>query len=121
MRAITGLMTVYVVATAIAFSVFITSSDSTISNVIFAESAFALPMVIACFLGLIFRGATARRSLLFFEIGFLIFSLLVFISTFAGEHDAQYQLAVLVIPLIGFPAVAIAGVIAAVSPKSQPK
>ncbi|MDR3572197.1 MAG: hypothetical protein P4L81_08525 [Candidatus Pacebacteria bacterium] len=87
----------------------------------FAEAAFALPMIIAFFLALIFRGVEARRSLLFFEIGFSIFSILVFVRTFTGEHDAQYQLAVLVIPLIGFPAVVIAGVIAAFSPKRRPK
>jgi len=45
----------------------------------------------------------------------------VFVRTFTGEHDAQYQLAVLVIPLIGFPTVVIAGVIAAFSSKRQPK
>jgi hypothetical protein len=37
----------------------------------------------------------------------------VFYSTFAVEHDAQYQLALFFIPLIGFPTVAIAGAIAA--------
>lgn len=121
MRAVTGLTTGYVVVIAIVFSVFITSSDSKISSVEFAEAAFALPMIIAFFLALIFRGVEARRSLLFFEIVFSIFSMLVFVRTFTGEHDAQYQLAVLVIPLIGFPAVVIAGVIAAFSPKRQPK
>jgi hypothetical protein len=121
MRAISALTTGYVVVVAIVFSVFITSSGSAISNVVFAEAAFALPMMIAFFLALIFRGVIARRSLLFFEIGFSIFSLLVFVSAFTGEHDAQYQLAALVIPLIGFPAVVIAGVIAAFSPKSQPE
>ncbi len=121
MRAVTGLTTAYVFVIAIVFSVFITSSGSTISNVAFAETAFALPMIIAFFLASIFRGARSRRSLLYFAIGFSIFSLLVFVRTFTGKHDAQYQLAVLAIPLIGFPAVVIAGVIAAFSPKNQPE
>ena len=46
--------------------------------------------------------------------------MLVFVRTFTEEHDAQYQLAVLVIPLIGFPAVVIAGVIAAPTPDGVP-
>jgi len=78
-------------------------------------------MIIAFLLALIFHDSEARRSFLVFEIGFSIFSLLVFVRTFTGEHDAQYQLAVLVIPLIGFPTVVIAGVIAAFSSKRQPK
>lgn len=97
------------------------STDSTISNVAFAELAFASPVIIAFFLALTFRVVAARRSLLVFDVGFCIFSLLVFVITFVGGHDAQYQLVLLVIPLIGFPAVVIVGLVAAFSPKGQPE
>jgi hypothetical protein len=119
MKAIIGLTAAYAIAVAIVFAGFVISSPSSISNIALAEAAFALLMMIACFLALIIRSVIARRVLLVFEIGFSILSLLILVSTFTGEHDAQYQLAVLAIPLMGFPAVAIPGVIAALSPRSR--
>jgi len=117
MKAIVGLTLVYVIVIAIAFSAFITSRGSTVDNVLFGEAVFALPMVISSVLAVAIQRATARRILLIFEIAFSIFSLAVFVSTFTGEHDAQYQLVLLAIPLVGFPAIAIAGALAAVSPR----
>jgi len=120
MKAIIGLTAGYALAIAIAFSAFITSSEPTISNVLFGEAAFALPMIISSILALVIRRVNAHRILLVFEIIFSILSVVIFVSTFIGEHDAQYQLALLFLPLIGFPAVVIAGAMAASTAKEKP-
>jgi len=115
MKAIFALTSAYVIAIAIAVS----SSDSTIGIVLIGEAVFALPMIIGCGLASIIRQENARLILLVFEIGFSIFSLLIFIVTFTGEHDAQYQLALLIVALVGFPSVVISGAVAAFWPTNK--
>ncbi len=112
MRTIFGL-TVACVLIMAATMAHISDAGAKMSGVAFGEALFSTPMIIACLLSLVMRRTEPRRVLLTFEIAFSILTLLVFVNTFAGEHDAQYQLALLFIPLIGFPGVVIAGVIAA--------
>ena len=76
------------------------------------EALFGAPLLIACGLSMWLNSVQARRIFLGFAVGYIIFSWAVFHSTFTGEHDAQYQLLLLQIPMIGFPALLIVGVIA---------
>src|SRR4051812_38688161 len=78
----------------------------------FFEALFGTPLLIACGLTLWLDSVQARRIFLGFAVGYSIFTLDVFCSTFTGEHDAQYQLLLFQIPIIGFPALLIVGVIA---------
>jgi hypothetical protein len=112
MRAITGLTAAYIIimATTMFYSY---DPGSKISGIIFGEALFSSPIIISCILSLFLKRFEARGVMLLFGVGFSIFSLSVFYSTFAGERDAQYQLTLLLIPAVGFPAVAIAGAIAA--------
>jgi len=112
MRAITGLTAAYIIIMAAAM---FHSSDpgSKINGIVFGEVLFSSPIIISYVLSLFLKRFEARGVMLLFGVGFSVFSLFVFYSTFAGEHDAQYQLELLLIPAAGFPAVAIAGAIAA--------
>jgi hypothetical protein len=107
----TVLTAAYVVVMALVFST--GSTNSTVEGVLFGEILFAGPMVIAYALSIWMRRVEAHRVLLAFQVGFSILTAIIYNWTFAGEHDAQYQLTLLFIPLIGFPAVAIAGLAAA--------
>jgi predicted N-acetyltransferase YhbS len=55
----------------------------------------------------------ARIILLGYGVGYSILTALTFYWTFGFEHDAQYQLMLFLIPMFGFPTVAIAGLAAA--------
>ena len=113
MRAITTLTAGYMLIMAAAM--FYTSdAGAKLSGIAIGEVAFSSPMIISYVLSLFLKSFEARCVMLVFGAIFSIFALFMFYSTFVGEHDAQYQLALLLIPFVGFPAVAIAGVIAAV-------
>jgi len=84
-----------------------------IDGIIFGEVLFATPMMIAYGLSRLRTSEGARQVLLGYEIGYSLLTLIVFWTSFAGEHDAQYQLTLFLIPLIGFPSAAIAGLVAA--------
>lgn len=109
MRAITGLTAAYVIALAAVM----TSSGESANAVLIDEVVFASPMLIAYALSRWVVHAGGRIILLGFEILFSVFSFAVFYWTFTGEHDAQYQLALLAIPLLGFPTIVIVGAVAA--------
>lgn len=112
MRAIVGLAAAYVLIVAVVL--FYTSdAGSKADGVLFGEAFFAAPMMIAYALARWMIGVEARRVILGFEVGFSVLTLAIFYLTFSGEHDAQYQLALLLIPLFGFPSVVVAGLIAA--------
>ena len=72
-------------------------------------------MLIAAVLSLLLSRRAARMGLLVFALGYSALTAIVWYSTFSGEHDAQYQLALLVIPMIGFPCVAVVGLAALTS------
>lgn len=111
MLAITLLTAIYVIA--LATMTARASSVGNLNGVIVAEAMFASPMLIAYALSRWLVRRESRIVLLVFEIAFLIFTCAVFYHTFTGEHDAQYQLKLLIIPFVGFPAIVIAGAIAA--------
>lgn len=84
-----------------------------IGGIAFGEVLFAAPMMIAYGLSKLRTSDGARQVLLGYEISYSLLALIVLWTTFTGEHDAQHQLTLFLIPLIGFPSVAIAGLVAA--------
>jgi hypothetical protein len=78
-----------------------------------AEALFAGPMIIAGGLSMLMRRVEARRVLAGFQVGYVLIGLAIYHSTFTGEQDAQYQLALLFIPLYGYLGIVGAGIIAA--------
>jgi len=111
MRAITGLAAAYIVV--LAFVMFqLCGVGSRASGIAFGEALFASPVIIAYIVALSIKSAEDRRVMLVFEVMFSVFSAIIFWSTFAREGDAQYQLALFIIPSIGLPGVVIAGMIA---------
>jgi len=109
MQAITGLTAAYVIALAAVM----TSGGQSVNGVLIDEAVFASPMLIAYALSRWVVHAGGRIILLGFEILFSIFTIAIFYWTFTGEHDAQYQLVLLAIPLFGFPTIVIVGAVAA--------
>jgi hypothetical protein len=112
LRVTVGLTAAYVLA--IALFVYTGDGDPSfrVAALGFFEALFGTPLMIACGLAIWLNSVQARRILLGFAVGYIIFTLAVFYSTFTGEHDAQYQLLLFQIPMIGFPALLIVGVIA---------
>ena len=107
-----GLTAAFVLIIAVVMSL-VSDAGSRVSGVFFGEALFAAPMIIAYLLMRWIVSDDAHRVILVFQFGFFVFVSVIFYLTFTGDHDAQYQLALLLIPLFGFPSVAIAGVIAA--------
>ena len=86
---------------------------SSASELLVLECIFAGPMMIACVLAMVMARPEARRVILGFQVAYIFATLIIFISTFSGERDAQYQLQLLLVPLVGFVGVTVAGVLAA--------
>ena len=80
--------------------------------ILLAEALFAGPMIIASMLSLFIRRLEARRVFAGFQIGYIVMALVTYGSTFTGEHDAQYQLALLGIPILGYLGILVAGIVA---------
>jgi hypothetical protein len=78
-----------------------------------AEGMFAGPMIIASALSILMRRLGARQAIAGFQVGYIVITLMLSYSTLTGEHDAQYQLALLFIPLVGFIGIAATGLITA--------
>jgi nitrate reductase gamma subunit len=85
----------------------------TLEWLVFTQGFFAGPMIIASVLSLLIRRLEARRVMVVSQVGYIFVTLAVFYSTFTGEHDAQYQLALLFIPVFGFIGAIGAGIVAA--------
>ncbi len=111
-RAINRLTIGYIVIIA-ALMAYSSEGGWKIIGIMFGETAFALPMVIAGQMFSWFKRERARRLILLFIVAFPIFSAIEFYMTFAGSRDAQYQLVLLLIPMIGFPAILATGIVAA--------
>lgn len=105
--AIVGLTVAYMLALGFAFRI------SSIPDFLGLECMFAGPMIIACVLAMVMTRPKARRVILGFQVAYIFATLIISISTFSGERDAQYQLQLLLIPLLGFLGVTVAGVLAA--------
>lgn len=118
MRTVFCITIAYFLAIA-AFMAHVSDHVPSASGLAVYEAIFSTPMIVACLLALFMRRDKSRRVLLMFQLAFSAFTLVVFVLTFAGEHDAQYQLALLLVPLIGIPSVLIAGIIAALAGKQE--
>jgi hypothetical protein len=88
------------------------NSHPKVDALLFWEGLFAGPMMIGCILSILLARVEARIILLGFAIGYSILTALTFYWTFGFEHDAQYQLMLFLIPILGFPSVAILGLAA---------
>ena len=88
------------------------NSPSKVDALLFWEGYFASPMMIAAFLSMLIARLEGRIILLGFAVGYSILTALVFYLTFGFEHDAQYQLMLFLIPILGFPCVAVLGLAA---------
>ena len=84
-----------------------------VEMLLLGEALFAGPMFLAGILSMLMRQVEARRAIFQFQVGYIFITLAIYYLTFTGEHDAQYQLALLFIPLVGFPWVVLVGLIAA--------
>ena len=107
MWAILGLTAAYMLTLMFSFSV------SSALDFLLMECMFAGPMIIACVLAMVMTRVEARRVILGFQVAYILATLMISISTFSGERDAQYQLQLLLVPLVGFLGVTVAGVLAA--------
>lgn len=81
-------------------------------ELLLSEGLFAGPVILASFLSAWLVRLRARIILLGFALGYSILSVTVFYWTFGFEHDAQYQLMLLLIPMLGFPSLVVAGLFA---------
>lgn len=88
------------------------NSPSKVDALLFWEGYFATPMMIAAILSMLIARLEGRIILLGFAVGYSILTALVFYLTFGFEHDAQYQLMLFLIPILGFPCVAVLGLAA---------
>jgi hypothetical protein len=88
-------------------------SPSKVDALLFWEGLFAGPMMIGCVRSILMARVEARIVLLGFAVAYSILTALVFYCTFAFEHDAGYQLALLLVPPIGYLGVVAAGLSAA--------
>jgi len=112
MRAITALTVGYIVIMTVTMFHGV-DARSNINAIVIGDALFSSPILISYFVSRCLKHSQALKVMLLFGVAYSLFSLLVFCATFVGEHDAQYQLLLLLIPAVGLPAVAIAGAVAA--------
>ena len=97
---------------------FLTGAPFNLELILVALALLALfggPMMIGCFLSSRLNRPRSRLILFVFAAGYSILTTLIFFWTFYGpEHDAQYQLYTLIIPMFGYPGIAITGLASAV-------
>ena len=84
-----------------------------VAGLLFDEVLFSGPMLLAYGLSRMRTSDAASRTLLGFGVGYSILTVIIVVATFSGEPEAQYQLRLFLIPLIGLPPVVVAGLIAA--------
>jgi ABC-type cobalamin transport system permease subunit len=84
-------------------------------DLLMGQGLFTGPMIVSAVLSMLMRRVEARRTLLRFGIAYSIMTAGMFSWTFGFEHDAQYQLTLLLIPVLGYPAVAVAGLAAGIT------
>lgn len=113
MRLLTAVTIAYVLIIAVLFLFYISGPGPKADDVLLGEAVFASPVMIAYALSMWLNSVQARRVLLGFELAFALFALLIFYQTFSNDEEAQYQLLLLQIPMLGFPGLVIAGAVAA--------
>ena len=84
-----------------------------IGSLIFGEVVFSPPILLSWSLARDLRQPIARSIMLVFTTGYALFSILTYYHIVTGEHDAQWQLSFLLVPMVGIPAVLLFGVSAA--------
>ena len=84
-------------------------SLSKLDALLFWEGVFAGPMMISAALSIAIARIEARITFLGFAAGYAILTAATFYWTFGFEHDAQYQLTLFLIPVLGFPFIAVLG------------
>lgn len=84
-------------------------SPSKLDALLFWEGTFAGPMMIAAALSILIARVEARITFLGFAVAYSMLTALTFCWAFGFEHDAQYQLMLFLIPVLGFPIVAVLG------------
>lgn len=86
-----------------------------VEMLLFGEALFAGPMIIGSGLSVLMRRVEARGAIVGCQLAYILITLVTFHSTFSGEQDAQYQLELLLIPLIGYGGILCVAVLAAVT------
>jgi hypothetical protein len=86
-----------------------------VEMLLLGEALFVGPMIIAGVLSTLMRRVEARRMIVGLQIAYILITLTTFHSTFTGEHDAQYQLELSLIPVLGYGAILFAAVLAAIT------
>jgi hypothetical protein len=99
-------------AYALFFALTLPANSPKVDALLFWEGLFAGPMMIACVLSILMPRVEARIILLVFAVGYSILTALIFYRTFGFERDAQYQLMLFVIPVLGFFGIAVLGLAA---------
>jgi hypothetical protein len=84
-----------------------------VEMLLLGEALVAGPMIIAGGLSILIRRVEARRLIVGFQVANILITLTIFHSTFSGEHDAQYQLELLLIPVIGYGGILFAALLVA--------
>jgi len=108
MRAINVFSALCVLAAA-AIPFYLSDEGGRIGDIVFGEMIFSPPIVIAWLFASSFRLTPSRRAMLVFEILYAAFAAWMFHAILTGEHDAQWQLAFLEIPMVAVPAAMIVG------------
>jgi ABC-type cobalamin transport system permease subunit len=109
-----SLTAAYALIIAIAFQP-AAGASSKAFDLLVSEVLFAGPLIATCILSILMARVGARNILLFYAVAYSILTAITFYWTFGFEHDAQYQLMLLLIPMFGFPSVVAAGLIAAMT------
>lgn len=85
-----------------------------VETLLFGEALFAGPMIIAGVLSILMSRVEPRRMIVGLQAAYILITLITFHSTFTGEHDAQFQLELLLIPVLGYGAMLLAAVLAVI-------
>jgi hypothetical protein len=112
-RSAMWLTVVLTAAYALFFAVMLPAGSPKVDALVFWEGMFAGPMMIAGVLSILQARVQARVILLGFAVAYSILTALTFYSVFGFEHDAGYQLELLLIPPIGWLGIVAAGLSAA--------
>lgn len=112
MRTITGLTVAYIVLVA-ALMLNVSETDSRIGGVIFGEVVFSSPMLAGWSAAKLMKRPQSRYIMSVFAVVYPLASALAYYYILVGEHDAQWQLSFVLIPMTGFLAVLIFGTVAA--------
>lgn len=114
-RAIAGITVAYIIVMA-AIMLSLSDTSTAVFAILVGEAVFASPIMIAYALSRWLVSFEARLILLIYQALYSLLTIFIFYSTFAGEPaDAQYQLAILWIPIVGFPALVLTGLLASLT------